>query len=68
MDKLKLRKMDEDVFDAIVFEGDPVVYKFAQGYENFIRTLAKEFPGEEETLRTFCKVSRKYVTNFRSII
>ena len=24
MDKLKLRKMDEDVFDAVVFEGDPL--------------------------------------------
>ena len=64
MDKLKLRKMDEDVFDAVVFEGDPVVYKFAQGYENFIRTLAKEFPGEEETLRTFCKVIKEVCDKF----
>ena len=64
MDKLKLRKMDEDVFDAIVFEGDPVVYKFAQGYENFIRTLAKEFPGEEEALRTFCKVIKEVCDKF----
>ena len=36
MDKVKIRKMDEDVFDAIVFNGDPVVYKYAQGYDNFI--------------------------------
>ena len=54
MDKLKLRKMDEDVFDAIIFEGDPVIYKYAQGYENFVKTLAKEFPDEEEALRKFC--------------
>ncbi len=54
MDKLKLRKLDDDVFDAIIFEGDPVIYKYAQGYENFIKTLAKEFPDEEEALRKFC--------------
>jgi len=50
MDKLKLRKLDEDVFDAILFEGDPVVYKYAQGYENFIRVLAEQFPEEEAAL------------------
>src|SRR5688572_18778854 len=41
LDKMKLRKMDEDLFDAIIFRGDPVVYKYAQGYENFIQTLAR---------------------------
>ena len=54
MDKLKIRKMDEDVFDAVVFGDDPVVYKYAQGYENFIQTLTKEFPGEEEAIRKYC--------------
>jgi all-trans-retinol 13,14-reductase len=64
MDKLKLRKMDEDVFDAIVFGSDPVVYKFAQGYENFIQTLLLEFPGEEESLRKYCQVIREVCLRF----
>lgn len=54
MDKLKLRKMDENVFDAIMFNGDPTIYKYAQGYENFIRTLVREFPDEEEAIRKYC--------------
>ena len=54
MDKLKIRKLDEDVFDAVIFEGDPVVYKYAQGYENFIRTMVAYFPEEEQALRNYC--------------
>jgi all-trans-retinol 13,14-reductase len=64
MHKLKLRKMDEDVFDAIVFEGDPVVYKYAQGYENFIRTLAQEFPDEEPVLRKYCEAIKEVCGKF----
>lgn len=54
MDKLKLRKMDEGCFDAVIFDGDPRVYKYAQGYENFIQTLLKDFPEEEEAIRKYC--------------
>ena len=64
MDKLKIRKLDEDVFDAIMFEGDATVYKYAQGYENFIRTLAKEFPGEEESIRKYCDGIREVCSKF----
>src|SRR5688572_10805220 len=64
MQKLKLRKMDEDVFDAVVFEGDPTVYKYAQGYENFIKTLVKEFPGEEEAIRKYCNGIRDVCSKF----
>jgi all-trans-retinol 13,14-reductase len=64
MDKLKLRKMDEDGFDAVAFGGDPVVYKYAQGYENFIKTLAKEFPEEEGALRKFCDAIKEVCSRF----
>ncbi len=64
MDKLKLRKMDEDCFDAVVFEGDPVVYKYAQGYENFIQSLSKQFPGEEMNLRKFCDAIKEVCSKF----
>ena len=36
MDKLKLQKMDEDVFDKIHIDNDEKEYVFAQGYDNFI--------------------------------
>lgn len=64
MDKLKLRKMDEDVFDAVLFEGDEKVYKYAQGYENFIRTLASDFPGEEPAIRKYCEGIRDVCSKF----
>ena len=64
MDKVKIRKMDEAVFDAIVFNGDPVVYKYAQGYDNFIRTLVKEFPEEESAIRNYCQVIKEVCSKF----
>jgi len=64
MDKLKLRKMDEDVFDAIVFNGDPVVYKYAQGYDKFIQNLAREFPEEEAAIRKYCQVIKEVCSKF----
>jgi all-trans-retinol 13,14-reductase len=64
MDKLKIRKMDEDVFDAVVFGDDPVVYKYAQGYDNFIRTLSEEFPGEENAIRKYCDGIRDVCSKF----
>jgi all-trans-retinol 13,14-reductase len=64
MDKLKLKKLDEDAFDVIMFEGDPVEYKYAQGYENFIRVLGEQFPGEEANIRKYCEVIRDICLKF----
>lgn len=64
MDKLKLKKMDEDVFDAIVFEGDPVIYKYAQGYDNFIRTLTEYFPDEEQAIKNYCTAIKEVCGKF----
>ena len=64
MDKLKLRKMDENVFDAVVFNGDTREYKYAQGYENFIRTLTKDFPEEEEAIRKYCDGIKEVCSKF----
>src|SRR4051812_23364529 len=52
--KLKLKQMDPDGFDRVSFTGDPTEYRHSQGYENFIVTLAKQFPGEEQNLRRYC--------------
>jgi all-trans-retinol 13,14-reductase len=64
MDKLKLRKMDEDCFDAIVFNGDPVVYKYAQGYPAFMASLSQQFPEEQEAIQKYCDGIRDVCSKF----
>ena len=64
MDKLKLRKMDEDVVDALMFEGDPKVYKYGQGYDRFIKNLVDEFPEEEQAIQTYCDRIRDVCSKF----
>jgi all-trans-retinol 13,14-reductase len=64
MDKLKLQKMDEHVFDKIIIENDPKEYVYAQGYENFIQHLLKDFPGEEKALRMYCDKIKEVCSKF----
>lgn len=64
MDKLKLQKMDVDVFDKILIDNDDKEYVFAQGYENFIRRLVADFPEEEEAIRTYCDKMREVCSRF----
>lgn len=54
IDELALKKLNEDGFDIITFDDDVTEYKHAQGYENFIQTLLKQFPKEENALRAYC--------------
>lgn len=54
MDKLKVTQMDEDAFDVITFKGDSTGYKHAQGYDNFIRVLSEQFPGEKANIERYC--------------
>jgi all-trans-retinol 13,14-reductase len=64
IDKLKLQKMDEDVFDKILIENDPQEYVYAQGYENFIQHLLKDFPAEEKALRLYCDKIKEVCSKF----
>ena len=54
MDDLKLKQLDNDAFDEIGFAGDDKTYKLAQGYDNFIKQLLKDFPEEEKALNDYC--------------
>lgn len=54
MDDLKLKKLDEDGFEILTFEGDDTEYKYGQGYENFIALLSEQFPEEREGIRSYC--------------
>lgn len=64
MDKLKLERMDEDAFDKILIGNDPHVYCQAQGYENFIKHLAADFPDEEAAIRKYCDKLRETCDKF----
>jgi all-trans-retinol 13,14-reductase len=64
MDRLKLHRMDNDGFDRITFDGDPVEYRHAQGYDNFVEQLAKQFPGERENLKNYISQIREVCDYF----
>ena len=64
MDRLKLEKMDPDVFDKIIIENDNNEYVFAQGYENFIQKLLLSFPNEEHALRVYCDKIKEVCSKF----
>jgi all-trans-retinol 13,14-reductase len=64
MEKMKIRKLDEDCFDAILFKDDPKIYRYGQGYENFIQQLLADFPGEEEALRKYCEKIKDVCSRF----
>lgn len=52
LDKLKLKRMDEDCFDLICFK-DGEEYKYGIGYERFIANLVEKFPEEEKGIRAY---------------
>lgn len=64
MDQLKLQKMDEDGFDRILIGNDEKEYRQAQGYDNFVRQLLKDFPEEEKAIRLYCDKMREVCSKF----
>lgn len=64
MDKLKLQRLDMDGFDHIAFNGDPRVYRMAQGYDNFIQHLLQDFPGERPALEEYCRMIKDVCSRF----
>ncbi|MEX0997076.1 MAG: NAD(P)/FAD-dependent oxidoreductase [Flavobacteriaceae bacterium] len=55
MEKLRIKKLDQNAFDVISFDDDPTIYPHAQGYENFVEQLGKHFPEEKENIREYCE-------------
>ena len=64
LDQIKLKKMDEDGYDIITFDNDPVEYKHAQGYENFCKSLSEQFPGEEDALEAYSQKMKETCDKF----
>jgi len=53
MNDLDLVRMDEDGFDMITFDGDPVQYPHAMGHERFVDELVKLFPESRQELEMY---------------
>lgn len=54
MDKLKIRKLDENAFDRILYKDQ--AYDYAMGYNQFIENLCKAFPQERENLHQYTRL------------
>ncbi len=64
MDKLHLIKMDMNGFDIISFSDDEHEYSHAQGYDNFVEQLAKDFPHQREELKNYTKLIQEVCNYF----
>lgn len=64
MDDLKIKKLDEDGFDIVTFEGDETEYKYAQGYDNFIEVMSGYFPEEREGIVKYCEKIKQVCDSF----
>ncbi|GEQ85245.1 all-trans-retinol 13,14-reductase [Patiriisocius marinistellae] len=64
MDDVEWLRLDDDGFDIISFGDDEKSYPHAQGYENFIRVLVKDFPEEEGAIRSYCEKLKQMCDSF----
>lgn len=53
MDKLKLRRLDDNAFDTIHYKGK--AYDYAMGYPQFMETICRSFPKEKENLTRYAQ-------------
>lgn len=64
MDKLKLRRMDENGFDRVTFDDDTREYSYAMGYERFVERLLEQFPNEKEGLQKYSRKMQEVCNSF----
>jgi all-trans-retinol 13,14-reductase len=64
MDKLKMRKLDADTFDAVAFADDPKIYRYAQGYDRFMKVMLEDFPDEEPAITKYCDAIKEACSKF----
>ncbi|HNP19729.1 MAG TPA: NAD(P)/FAD-dependent oxidoreductase [Fulvivirga sp.] len=64
MDDLKIKKLDDDGFDVVSFEGDPIEYRYGQGYDNFIEIMSGYFPKEREGIIKYCNTLKDVCRSF----
>ncbi len=59
MDKLNLRRLDEDGFDLLDINGRQ--YKYPIGYDRFIDVFSRHFPGEKQEIKEYCKQMKNII-------
>ena len=64
MDKLNLRKMDEDGFDTISFNPVDREFKYAQGWGRFEEQMVSYFPKEKKGIAKYCEMIREVCLEF----
>ena len=55
IDKIKLKRLDEDGFEQIYIGDNPVPYKYGMGYEKFKEILKSDFPEEGNAIDSYCE-------------
>ena len=64
MDKLKLKQLDKNCFDEIIFGNETTAYPQAQGLNNFVEQLQQQFPEEKQALQNYIALLRKTGDSF----
>lgn len=52
-DKIHVSNVDPEQIDELYFSEDRRTYRISQGREGFVKTLAEQFPGQEDNLRRY---------------
>jgi len=63
-DKLKLKQLDIDSFEVLSFAGDEREYEMAQGYNNFISGLSKQFPDSQKAVKNYVSGIKEVCDDF----
>ncbi len=59
LEHMKLRRMDAEAFDVVLFDGDEQEYPHGMGYDNFIKNLVAIFPEEKENIERYCQTIKE---------
>lgn len=63
LDKMKLKRMDEEKFDVIRFD-DGSEYFYGQGYDQFKKNMIGYFPDEKDVIETYCAKIKETCAKF----
>jgi all-trans-retinol 13,14-reductase len=64
MDKISIKKLDEDCFDKIHFNSEEKFYSLGQGYDKFINNLTQDFPHQAREIKKYCQKIKDVCSQF----
>jgi len=62
--KLKIKRMDDDLFDQITFGNDTKKYSHATGFDNFSDKLICDFPKDKQAIQSYTKELKEMGESF----